>query len=549
MAFQVWNPDWFPLPGKAVFDHQRQRIAAVSRAPGNLDLFVIGFDNHVWSTFWNDRTGWNSDWFPLPGRAVFDRERQQIAAVSRAPGNLDLFVIGFDNHVWSTFWNDRTGWNSDWFPLPGQAVFDHNVQQIAAVTRATGNLDLFVIGFDNHVWSTFWNDRTGWNSDWFPLPGRAVFDRGVQEIAAVTRATGNLDLFVIGFDNHVWSTFWNDRTGWNADWFPLPGQAVFDHTAQQIAAVTRAQGNLDLFVVGFDNRVWSTFWNDRTGWNADWFPLPGKAVFDRQRQRVAAVSRAAGNLDLFVMGFDNHGWSTFWNDRVGWNTDWFPLPGQAVFDHGAQQIAAVSRTPGNLDLFVIGFDNHIWSTFWPLTARECITVHFKSVLPLTQARLDYLADQLRAMQDLYVGGGNIGVIRGTTEDLSGNATLAALQNLNVGSCVSGSTTSDQNTLFANRNNAASGDIVVYLVSSLIGGAGNFVGCAAHPANEPACAVVEVDTARWLTSHEVGHVLGLVHVSNSDRLMNPNIGWTNLPPDLIDSEFQTMLASNLSNACP
>jgi hypothetical protein len=43
----------------------------------------------------------------VPGQAVFDRERQQIAAVSRAPGNLDLFVIGFDNHVWTTFWGPR----------------------------------------------------------------------------------------------------------------------------------------------------------------------------------------------------------------------------------------------------------------------------------------------------------------------------------------------------------------------------------------------------------------------------------------------------------
>ncbi|MDR6496734.1 hypothetical protein J2797_006661, partial [Paraburkholderia terricola] len=109
---------FFPLPGKAVFDHGKQQIAAVSRASGNLDLFVIGFDNHVWSTFWNDQTGWNGDWFPLPGQAVFDREKQRIAAVSRASGNLDLFVIGFDNHVWSTFWNDQAGWNGDWFPLP-----------------------------------------------------------------------------------------------------------------------------------------------------------------------------------------------------------------------------------------------------------------------------------------------------------------------------------------------------------------------------------------------------------------------------------------------
>ena len=47
---------------------------------------------------------WSRDWFPLPGQAVFDRDKQQLAAISRAPGNLDLFVIGFDNRVWSTFW-------------------------------------------------------------------------------------------------------------------------------------------------------------------------------------------------------------------------------------------------------------------------------------------------------------------------------------------------------------------------------------------------------------------------------------------------------------
>jgi hypothetical protein len=156
MSNSSWSGDWFPLPGQAVFDRDKQQIAAVSRAPGNLDLFVIGFDNHVWTTFWNEAGGWNRDWFPILGQAVFDRDRQRIAAVSRAPGNLDLFVIGFDNRVWSTFWNQAGGWNRDWFPLPGQAVFDRDRQQIAAVSRAFDNLDLFVIGFDNHVWSTFW---------------------------------------------------------------------------------------------------------------------------------------------------------------------------------------------------------------------------------------------------------------------------------------------------------------------------------------------------------------------------------------------------------
>jgi hypothetical protein len=79
----------------------------VSRAEGNLDLFLIGFDNHVWSSYWNSAAGWAPDWFPLPGQAVFDRDKQRIAAVSRHEGNLDLFVIGFDNRIWTTYWGDH----------------------------------------------------------------------------------------------------------------------------------------------------------------------------------------------------------------------------------------------------------------------------------------------------------------------------------------------------------------------------------------------------------------------------------------------------------
>jgi hypothetical protein len=255
---------------------------------------------------------WSYDWFPLPGRAVFDRGHQHVVGISRAPGNLDLFVIGNDNHVWSTFWNEAGGWAPDWFPLPGQAVFDRTVQQLAVVSRTPGNLDLFVVGNDNHVWSTFWTSGGGWNRDWFPLPGRAVFDRSVQQVAAVSRAPGNLDLFIVGNDNHVWSTFWSDGGGWAPDWFPLPGQAVFDRNRQQVAVVSRASGNLDLFIVGNDNHVWSTFWNGQGGWSRDWFPLPSQAVFDRNTQLVAAVSRASENLDLFIIGNDNHIWSTYW---------------------------------------------------------------------------------------------------------------------------------------------------------------------------------------------------------------------------------------------
>ncbi|MET0981314.1 MAG: matrixin family metalloprotease [Telluria sp.] len=359
-----WNSDWFTLPGAERFDGAYQRVAALSRTPGMLDLFVIGFDSRVWSTFWNEATGWNGSWFQIPGAATFHRANQQVAAVSRAPGNLDLFVIGFDNRVWSTHWSEAAGWRPDWFPLPGEARFDHLTQQIAAVSRAPGKLDLFVIGFDSRVWSTYWNEAAGWRPDWFPLPGATTFHRAKQRVSVVSRAPDHLDLFAIGFDNRVRSTYWSEATGWSADWFLLPGAASFDHTQQQISAVSRAPGNLDLFVIGFDNYVWSTFWNTATGWNGDWFRLPGTATFDRDNQQLAVVSRAPGNLDLFVTGFDNRAWSTYWSTATGWSGDWFRLPGATPFDHATRQIIAVTRTAGNLDLFAIGADNAVRSTFW-----------------------------------------------------------------------------------------------------------------------------------------------------------------------------------------
>ena len=126
-------------------------------------FFVATSTNEVYAFDADDES---DGWFQLHPETVFDRATQQVAAVSRAAGNLDLFVIGFDNAVWSTFWNSDVGWNPHgWFQLHPETVFDHTTQQIAAVSRAPGNLDLFVIGFDEIVWSTFWNDRLGWNPE------------------------------------------------------------------------------------------------------------------------------------------------------------------------------------------------------------------------------------------------------------------------------------------------------------------------------------------------------------------------------------------------
>ena len=112
-------------------------------------------------------------------------------------------------------------------------------------------------------------------------------------------------------------------------------------------------------------------------------------------------------------------------------------------------------------------------------------------------------------------------------------------------------------IFANRNNVGNNELVVYIVSFLndAAGAGNVLGCAAHPNGQPGVAVIQ-HPAIWLIAHEVGHVLGLRHVceipacvdAQRDSLMFPDVGWKNVPPDLSATEYTTMLNSPLTNPC-
>jgi hypothetical protein len=106
MGIPEWNATWIsPELGGARFDHTTQQVAAVSRAPGNLDVFVLGFDNQLWTAWWDGRWhGW--DQLQLGG-ARFDHTTQQVAAVSRAELNLDVFVLGFDNRMWTAFWGEQ----------------------------------------------------------------------------------------------------------------------------------------------------------------------------------------------------------------------------------------------------------------------------------------------------------------------------------------------------------------------------------------------------------------------------------------------------------
>ncbi len=162
-----------------------------------------------------------------------------------------------------------------------------------------------------------------------------------------------------------------------------------------------------------------------------------------------------------------------------------------------------------------------------------LRLHFK-VLTAPSVSINTM---LQSMRDVYEPAG-IRVIRASDENLN----LPTLNVVDTGTCTRGNTTDEQDALFANRNNVGANDVAVYFVQATNP---PLNGCAASQSNRPS-SIVASGASQWTLGHEVGHNLGLNHVSNNDRLMTGlgtnNI--TNAPPDLTSSEISTMKNSNL-----
>lgn len=330
----TWNP-WTELP---VLAQPNANLAVLSRLPNLLDVFVVGTDGVVRSTWKFDGEAWAS-WFAVGSLRL--PSGASIRAVARIPDAIDLFAIGMDGIPVTCSWSPATNW-LDWRPIPGVAA--PAGAPVEAVARRSDHLDLFLVANDGQLWSTWWHlGDPGW-APWFPIEG-AGFAPGAPA-AAVARLPNHLDVFVVGADGFVRSSWWHEgvfhpgRT-W-APWFQI-GEAPF-LPAGTLAAVARMSTHLDLFGIGVDGRTYSTWWHQGESW-APWFVI-GDTTFSPSA-RLIALSRDANHLDLFAVR--NRLYATWWKHGLfhrgrPW-TPWFPVAGSPT-SLEPDVLAAVQR-PGS----------------------------------------------------------------------------------------------------------------------------------------------------------------------------------------------------------
>ncbi len=174
---------------------------------------------------------------------------------------------------------------------PGPAAMPRT-PYVLDVTYARGNSP-FAEG-----WSGTWDGASTQVGDGAHSPATAA------GVALTARRYDVLDAFWVTEQNNLFTSFWTRAQGWSATEAQIGDPAVAASTVGGIAALARQPDILDVFFVGLDNRLHTTWWTADQGWSPNTL-LDRRPAGDR-RERWRQRSQQGTRRHRRVCGRPRH---------------------------------------------------------------------------------------------------------------------------------------------------------------------------------------------------------------------------------------------------
>lgn len=189
-------------------DHGRS-LTVGTNADGTLTALMIGNDGSVWRCWqWWRYSGW-SYWHKLGGQA------RQIVVERDMNDMLDLVALdptnGAVKHILQAPNDSENGWG-DWHNIGSLTALS-----IAIATNRDGRLELFAVDGNKKLWHNQQDDQGLWQNTWEPL-GQ---DKDIVFIRVFSHQSGVLEVYAIGRDGCIWSSYQQTGQGNWSSWAAL----------------------------------------------------------------------------------------------------------------------------------------------------------------------------------------------------------------------------------------------------------------------------------------------------------------------------------------
>jgi hypothetical protein len=286
-----------------------------------LDVFAPVEDSiaHIWYSqisVSSPESKWSAwDFIPNPESPI----QSAVAAVSRGPELLDLFVLSDGALLQNSYNGGGSGW-SGWDSHVGGSPSGGP----AACSWHQGRIDVFAPVGDSIAQATYTEGE--WSS-WNPLPDLEVGMVEAGYPAAVSWGPGRIDVFVIGNDFALWHN-WFSNGAWSPNWSSLgtiPVSTAVHATALNPAAASWGSGRLDVFALGDEDVLQHTWYDNNSGFGDKWdSPIPGPS--GEMFFEPAAVSCDPGRIDVVVGATNQVIDSHVIDGQVWWNSYVPPAP-------------------------------------------------------------------------------------------------------------------------------------------------------------------------------------------------------------------------------
>ncbi|MFD3458858.1 hypothetical protein ACFWVM_04040 [Nocardia fluminea] len=360
--------DAYPQPGQLLVHELAHawQIAHTGFLPGLMCSGLVNQAQHTMGDNVYEYGPAGPDW-----STGFNAE-QQGAIVDQWFGGIDRSArykaMDQQNPYYRYIWNDviRRGPTDD-APANLRAAASSG---LAALTPHGNHVDVFWPREDGAVRWHWWDSAPLGN--WADHSAVDIASAGAAPawaaITALSREPNHLDAFWVAPDGAVTGQWSAPAASWGHHGSFTIAPAGAARPGAPVAAVARTADHIDVYWVGPDGSVRGQWWHAVPGHSwADHGPYTvAPAGAAEPGSAVAAVARTPDNIDVYWVGPDG-------SVRSQW---WHAAPGHSWADHGqfaiasagsaraGSPLAVVARTPDNIDVYWVGPDGSVRSQWW-----------------------------------------------------------------------------------------------------------------------------------------------------------------------------------------